>query len=245
MAARHQIEMAQQVQSHMFPHTPRVQGLDCSGICKAAQEVSGDYYDFLPIASRKLAITIADISGKGVSAGLLMASLQGRLQTYSPIYGSDVANLAVNLNRLMHISTEGSRFITLFYSVYDEAAQTLTYVNAGHNPPLLVRSGEFQRLEVGGTVVGPLSDAAYQQETIQLLPEDVLVLFTDGITEATNSNGEEFGEGRLRDAILGGIRLPAQELRDRILDEVESFAGEFPNDDRTLIVAKVNSGTDV
>ncbi|HYR91992.1 MAG TPA: SpoIIE family protein phosphatase [Terriglobia bacterium] len=240
MAARHQIEMAQQVQSRMFPRTPpRVKGLDYSGICEAAQEVSGDYYDFIPIAAGKLAITIADISGKGVSAGLLMASLQGRLQTYSPVYGMAVGQLAGHLNRLMHASTQESRFITMFYAVYDETDRSLTYVNAGHNPPLLARSGAFERLEVGGTVLGPLPEAAYQQDTIQLLPSDTLILFTDGITEATNSTGEEFGEARLRSSILGGMKLPAQELRDWILKDADAFAGKFLNDDRTIVVAKV------
>ncbi len=240
MAARYQIEMAQEVQSQMFPRTlPRVESLDYSGICKAAQDVSGDYYDFIPIASRRLAIAIADVSGKGVSAGLLMASLQGRLQTYSPVYGIAVGQLVGHLNRLIHASKQSSRFITLFYAVYDDTDRSLTYVNAGHNPPLLARSGAFERLEVGGPVVGPLPEAVYPQDTIQLFPSDTLILFTDGITEATNASGEEFGEGRLRSAILGGITLPAQDMRDRILNEVEAFAGKFPNDDCTVIVAKV------
>jgi sigma-B regulation protein RsbU (phosphoserine phosphatase) len=150
-----------------------------------------------------------------------------------------VAELAADLNRLMHTATGDGRFITLFYALYDRISHTLTYVNAGHNPPLLVRSRDFQRLETGGPVIGPLVDTVYCQETIQLFRDDILVLFTDGITEATSTNGEEFGEERLRSLVCDSIAMPAQALRDRILAEVEMFAGRYPDDDRTLIVAKV------
>jgi len=241
---RGEIESAREVQARLFPQAlPQMKNLDYSGICVPANAVGGDYYDFLLIGPHKLGVALGDVSGKGVSAALLMASLQGKLQSHAPRRGDAVAELATDLNRMVCNFSDSSRFITLFYGVYDDIDRTLTYVNAGHNPPLLFRpNGSWQilRLETGGTVIGLFPEAAYLQETLQLHAGDILIIFTDGITEAINIEQEEFGESRLRTLTTGHYWFPGLALRDLILAEVRKFTlGGQQQDDLSLVVAKI------
>ena len=239
-----EFDAAQAVQARLFPQRlPPMSGLDYWGVCRPASAVGGDYYDFIPLGSRKLGLALGDVSGKGIYAGLLMASLQGRLQTQAPVYDTRLDGLVADLNNWMHSATETSKYATFFYGLYADSVRRLTYVNAGHNPPILIRDrseGKVVRLEGGGTVIGLFPDAAYRQETMELEPADVLLIFSDGLTEAVrDGSGEEFGESRLRQAALEHAGTPARELCQSILSEVERFSGRSTQqDDLTLIVAK-------
>ncbi|RPI22543.1 MAG: serine/threonine-protein phosphatase [Acidobacteria bacterium] len=174
--------------------------------------------------------------------GLLMASLQGRLQSHAPLRGDLVATLLRDLNRLMSASTDARSYVTFFYAVYDSARQSLTYVNAGHNPPLLFRAGGLEpvRLSTGGTVLGLFPETEYKQEVIQLAPSDVLICYTDGVSEAANLDGEEFGEARISLCATRNRALPAGRILDALLAEVADFcSGTVLQDDQTALVAKV------
>ena len=239
---------ASETQARLFPRGSRVvAGLDCSGVCRAARGVGGDYYDFLPLGERRLGIALGDVAGKGLFAGLLMAGLQARLQSIAPLYGTDLETMMGELNRAMHSCTQANRYATLFFAVYDDATRSLTYVNAGQNPPLLLRPDPSpagvlpcRRLETGGTVIGLLNDAQYRMETLSLAPGDILLACTDGVTEARNAAEEEFGESRLERTVLRHPAGSAAALRDRIVDEVDRFRGAAPQqDDITVVVARV------
>ena len=234
------LQSAQVVQERLFPHVlPAMATLDYAGACRPARSVGGDYFDFLPLGSGRLGIALADVSGKGVAAALLMASLQGRLQSQARAHGDDPAGLLRELNRDIWRTTEGARYITMFYGVYDDGARTLSYVNAGHNPPL-VRGAVNRQLDRGGTVLGCFESIVLEPEAVTLAPGDTLVVFSDGITEARNARDEEFGEARLASLIESAGNGTAQQLRDLLLEQVEAFGGGIPaQDDRTAIVARV------
>lgn len=243
---RSEIDGASEVQAGLLPSVvPRMNGLDLAAICRQVLGIGGDYYDFLSLGSGKLSIALGDVAGKGVAAALLMAGLHARLQSLAPIRGENVHELLAEVNRHMCSCRGGTKYATLFYGLYDEARRTLTYTNAGHNAPILFRAASscdprLQRLSAGGTVLGIFPQTDYPRETIQMASGDVLVLFTDGITEAANGRDEEFGEERLEGAVERNWRLTATEMRDRILAEVADFTGGAdPRDDMTLVVAKV------
>jgi sigma-B regulation protein RsbU (phosphoserine phosphatase) len=216
----------------------------------------------------KLGIALGDISGKGISAALLMASLQALLRSHAPLRREAVDQLISDINRLLCASTDSSKYGTFFYSLYDDVHRTLTYVNAGHNPPLLFREGtpgsrqypgtsqggtapdavairpigccDMIRLETGGTVIGFFPEAPYQQETVHMFPGDILLIYSDGVSEAMNSHEEEFGEERLAALVASNKELSAVALRDLILENIADFVGEAPqHDDLTLVTAKV------
>jgi sigma-B regulation protein RsbU (phosphoserine phosphatase) len=237
----HDLERAREVQARFYPKAlPDLATLEYQGAGRPARAVSGDYYDFINLGARRLGLALGDVSGKGVPAGLLMAGLQGRLQSQAPLHGAAVAELITDLNRLTYGATEGKSYVTLFYALYDDARRRLTYVNAGHNAPMLFRSGNVHRLEKGGTVVGLFPVAPYEQEVLDLEVGDLLVCFTDGVTEALNGGGEEWGEERLADFILRRLDCPVGELCAAVLNEVEAFATGAPqHDDQTLVVMRV------
>ncbi|MDA2925054.1 SpoIIE family protein phosphatase, partial [Acidobacteria bacterium AH-259-L09] len=233
---RQEMDTAREVQKRLFPQVlPAMKTLEYSGICKTAGAGGGDYYDFLVVGADKLGIALADVSGKGFYAGLLMASLQGQLQSYAPVKGEKVAELIADVNRRMCRSSDDSKYATFFYGVYDDENRTLTYVNAGHHAPMITRSSSSQemptdnsvsqclnqaiRLKTGGTVVGLFPDARYQQETVEMRSGDTLVAFSDGVTEAINGDGEEFGEERLARLVAENQELSVMERRDLILRE--------------------------
>ncbi len=239
-----EMAIAHRVQDRLFPQVlPRLEGLDYSAICRTAMETGGDYYDFLPITPQILGIALGDISGKGVSAALLMANLQGRLQSFAPLRVNALDQLMADINDSMCRATESSRYATFFYGVFDNSRNTLTYVNAGHHAPMLFRAGALngpQRLETGGMVIGLFPESSYRQETLRLNSGDLLVIFTDGLVEANNANGEEFGEDRIAALADQARRGTAAEIRDSILKGVEEFSnGQRLADDLTLVVAKV------
>ncbi len=241
---RREVVVASQAQARLFPRAlPALSSLDLRGTCRPALGVGGDYYDFLPIDAERLGFAVGDVSGKGLYAGLLMAGLQGRIQTLTGRYGDRLAELMLEVNRLTYSTTDGDKYATLFYGVYDDTTRTLSYVNAGHNPPLLVRADDTtERLEATGMVIGLMPDAQFTQESLQLRVGDTLVLFTDGLTEAVNPNGEEFGDARLEQLVRRHRRLRPAELETLIMKEVDGFKGVAPQqDDVTLVVAQVRA----
>ena len=243
---RHQSEIADatRTQIRLYPQTlPAMENLDYAGVSRAARGVGGDYYDFLSCGDRKLGIAIGDVSGKGMFAGLLMASLQARIQSLAPHYGAELDRLIGELNRLMHSSTDSNRYVTFFYGLYDDAARTLHYVNAGHNPPLVILAAatdDTLRLHADGTAVGLLPDAKYPQQELQLRPGDLLLAYTDGVTEATDRGGVELSEERLL-ALAGQLSdQPSQDLCEAIVADVDRFSAGRPlDDDLTLVAARV------
>jgi sigma-B regulation protein RsbU (phosphoserine phosphatase) len=238
------LQSAGEVQARLFPQTlPTVPGLDYQVFSRPARTVNGDYYDFLPLKDGKLAIALGDVSGKGIPAGLLMASLQGRVQSHAPLRGEGVGTLVTDLNRMMSVSTDSKSYVTFFYAVYDSTRHSLAYVNAGHNPPLLFRPGleEPVRLSTGGMVIGLFTEAEYSQETIRLEPSDVLVCYTDGISEAANLDGEEFGESRLSRLVSSHREKNASGILEALMNELSGFVdGTTQQDDQTALVVKVN-----
>jgi len=239
---RKEIQIAQDVQARLFPQDrPPMQTLDYIGDCRSALGVGGDYYDFLALGPSLLGITVADIAGKGLSASLLMASLQALVRSHAPSLSEDLQEFAREINRHLCESTDDARFATLFFGVYDDQTRTLRYLNAGHNPPILIRSsGEIQRLGIGGMVLGLFEENRYEEGRVALDPGDLLVIFSDGIVEAVNRQEEQFGDTTLVEVIKRNNNLPPGELLSSIVKEVDRFAGPVPPaDDMTLIVARV------
>lgn len=239
-----EVERAEAVQASLFPHRlPRLDTLDYTGLCRPVQWVSGDYYDFLHLGDGRLGIAVGDVSGKGMSAGLLMAGLQGRLQSQAAQYGFGLEALLGNLNSAICEATDSGRFVTFFYSVYEDESRTLRYVNAGHNPPFLLsrgrNGGRIERLERGGVVLGVVPHSAYEMDAVKINSGDLFVVFTDGLTEMTDPGGREFGEERLIEAVRRSADLPLQDLAGALLDEVRTFGdGRNPEDDMTLVLAR-------
>jgi len=235
-----EIEIAREVQQRLFPQRlPEVPALEYAGHCRPARGVGGDYYDFLALASGRLGLAIADISGKGIPAALLMASLQASVRGQSQA-GGKVAELMAQVNRLVFDASPENRYATFFYAQFDPATRRLIYTNGGHNAPMLLRGGEVIRLEAGGPVVGLFRAASYEQEEIQLQPGDLLVLYTDGISEAENPQEEEWGEDALIETATACLYLPPSEIIARIMQSADTFAAGAPqHDDMTVVVARV------
>lgn len=269
---KRELEIAQEVQARLFPQTgSRLATLDIAGVCLPARGVAGDYYDFLPLARGRLGVAVGDISGKGISAALLMANLQASLRSQAGLAGLNVARLLRVVNALLFRSTSQNKFASLFYAVYDESTRAFTYVNAGHNSPLLFRGmaeGErparggvaprmatraglglarrpdvghlVERLETGGTIIGAFEAVPFEQETTYLHPGDMVVAYTDGITEACSPEGREFGEERLERLLWEARALTARQIINRVMTVVGDFTrGIEQHDDMTLVVMKV------
>jgi sigma-B regulation protein RsbU (phosphoserine phosphatase) len=243
-----ELEIAREVQNRLFPQTaPEVAGLELYGRCNPARTVSGDYYDFLRLDNGRVALVVGDISGKGISAALLMATLQSALhaQFYDGHNGSaaleaaGTAEVVSRLNRQLYASTPREKYVTLFYGVYDSATRKLAYTNAGHLPPVLFRRDRIQRLEGGGTVVGLFPSARYTQAEIEIEPGDLLLAFTDGMTEPENTYGQEFGEERLLDVAQRARSSPSEVMMNEIYRAVSDWTGSPElQDDMTLVVAQ-------
>jgi len=238
---RRELEIAREVQEQLFPQNrPAVPGLDYAGACRPALGVGGDYFDFLALDGGRFGLAIGDVAGKGISAALLMASLQASLRGQTLSGGADLASLMGNVNRLICDASLANRYATFFYSQYDPVTLELSYVNAGHNAPMLFRDGGVIRLDQGGTVVGLLPAFRYQQASVTLRPGDVLVGFTDGISEAMNTADEEWGEERLMEAVNRCREASAEALLRHLIDSADAFAaGAKQHDDMTLVVARV------
>ncbi|MFQ5738553.1 MAG: PP2C family protein-serine/threonine phosphatase [Acidobacteriota bacterium] len=243
-----EIEIAREVQTHLFPREiPFVQGLQLAGTCLPARRVSGDYYDFIPYGDGLLDLIVSDISGKGISAALLMASLQSSMrsqmvyQSLSRNGESPIAQAVSAINRQLYTYTAPDKFATLVLSRVDTENLTLTYCNAGHNPPLLISKGVIQKLSTGGTVAGLFQDPEYEEETVALFGGDVVVFYTDGVVEAENPKGEQFDEEQLEELLRTNAFLTADDLRRLVIGEISRWvAGREQRDDITVVTLKVD-----
>ena len=243
-----EIEIAREVQERLFPQSyPKVPGVDLAGYCRPAQAVGGDYYDFFVLGDGRLALALGDISGKGISAALLMASLRASLRSIAGLQLGDLESVIRQVNNLVYESSTTNRYATFFYAEYDPFTHLLTYVNAGHNPPYILRGDRAIPLEITGTVVGLLPDAEYAQATIPMHPGDVLLAFTDGISEAMTRDEEEWGEERMvtcAQQLLAqpGGAVTARQLLNCILETADNFTSGAPqHDDMTLLVCTVSN----
>jgi phosphoserine phosphatase RsbU/P len=248
-----EIEIARQVQLRLLPtFVPQVRGLKLAGICVPARQVGGDYYDFIPLSSTKLAIAIGDVSGKGLPSALTMAQLQGMVRSSAYTYADDPAGMITLLNRVLIDSTDINRFVSFFYGVFDATLLTFTYVNAGHNPALVLRNGmnhpsdlhepdQIFHLRTSGKVLGVDPDAVYRVLSITMKPGDSLVLYTDGIVEASNTDEEEYGENRLVEAVASNNIPNMNDLCHSVLSDVIHFSDNVPQqDDMTLVVFRIS-----
>ncbi|HJY87715.1 MAG TPA: SpoIIE family protein phosphatase [Candidatus Acidoferrales bacterium] len=239
-----ELSIAREVQEQLFPQqVPSLPGIQLEAICRAARMVSGDYYDFIRLGPTRLGIAIADISGKGISAALLMASLQAALRSqalFDGASGQNTAELVARLNRHLYHNTSEDRYATLFYAVYETSTRTLRYTNAGHLPPLYIVGEEANKLQFGGTVVGLFDDCLYEEGTIQAEPGSLLVAYSDGLIEPENVYGEEFGTRRLLEVTLRHRGETPRAIANALMVAAEEWAGSPEQaDDMTVIVARL------
>jgi len=239
---RREMEMARRTQERFLPREiPSVPGLDIWGINVSCLEVSGDYYDILdPGEGRPIVVAIADVSGKGMPASLLMSNVQAGLHCHVAQESFDIKNAAENLNRLVHRNTDMGEFVTMFLAEVDKTTHLLRYVRPGHDAPILVRSdGVTQMLDEGGLVLGFAPDSAYDVAEEQLRPGDVLCLYTDGVTEARSPKDEEFQTERLAEVLVSNRGQSAGGIGEAILQSVRSFSESIRQaDDVTLVILK-------
>ena len=238
--AAQEMEIAREVQARLFPQRlPPSQSLDYAGVCIQARKVGGDYYDFLELGPERLGLVIGDIAGKGIAGALLMANLQANLRGQLAMAVDQPQRLLHSVNQLFYRNTAENAYATLIFAEYDDRAQMLRYANCGHLPPLLLRSnGEVDRLHSTCTVVGLFDDWECQATEVCLLPGDTLALYTDGVTEACNDQGEEFGEARLTETLRCNQHLSASGLLGAVVDDLQRFSPQEQQDDITLIVAR-------
>ena len=217
--------------------------LDYSGRCRQVRALGGDCYDFMPLANERLALVVGDASGKGVAAALMIASVQSSLRTAALFTGENLATLLGIVNLQSYGSSLADRYATVFYGVFDRATRTLRYVNAGHTPPIVLRrDGSIDTLETGGAPVGMFPDSSYEEGVAQLDPNDVVIAYTDGVIEAENQSGEEWGVHGLLNAAAARARQGdenAEQLVRLILNSMDDFTQGYQMDDATLAVLRV------
>lgn len=268
-----EVEIAAEVQAQLFPRSiPQLSTISIAAECRAARGVAGDYYDYIEVVPGLVALALGDVTGKGISASLVMSNLQASLRAQTSItaerlniarramsaaasggtlahIGADalidgaLALMTTNINHQLWQSTETNRFATLFLALYDDQTRTLRYTNAGHNAPLLVRAdGRIEELSAGGLMVGAFDSAKYEEVSTELQPGDVLLIYSDGITEAERATGEEYGAVRLMQLAARERHLAPDELRQAIFDEIDTWTGtQERNDDQTLVIVKVKN----
>jgi serine phosphatase RsbU (regulator of sigma subunit) len=238
--AGYEMEIARQVQARLFPQTlPAMQTLDYAGGCVQARQVGGDYYDFIDLGAGRLGIVLADISGKGISGALLMSNLQANLRGSAMMAAHDLPGLLKLVNAQFYENSPEDCYATMVFAVYDDAHRTLRYANCGHNPPLLLRAGgKIEKLDSTATVLGLFAEWECPTAEIVIAPQDLLVAYTDGVTEGTSPGGEEFGVARLTDTIRSHSNLGPQALIEAIAGAAREFTHGAQADDLTLIVAR-------
>ena len=249
-----EIEIAREVQEQLYPKTvPVMKTLRVTGMCQPARMVSGDYYDYQKLTGNKLAIAIGDVAGKGISAALLMASIQSamRMELRSSIELAAPSNRPVNglrlstarmvseLNQQLHATTSAEKYATFCVALYDEDTSTITYTNAGHLPPVLIHDGSSTCLDVNGTVVGAFPFSKYDESKVELRSGDLLVCYTDGITEPENEYGEMFGEERLIELVVKNADRDESKIIETVMEAVRQWTGAPElSDDMTVLLAR-------
>jgi sigma-B regulation protein RsbU (phosphoserine phosphatase) len=254
-----ELEIAREVQDALYPRmVPKMKTLTMTAGCAAARTVSGDYYDYQTVGEGRVAIAVGDVAGKGISAALLMATVQSSFRTQiracvesaaaaaggrdggvATIAPASTSALVTQLNQQLYDYTAAEKYATFYYAVYDDVNGVLTYTNAGHLPPMLIRDGEVTQLDINGMVVGAFPFARYGESTLQMEPGDLLVCFTDGVTEPENEYGEMFGEDRLAQMVVKNIQRTEQEIINAVVEAVREWTGTPElQDDMTLLLAR-------
>lgn len=239
-----EIRLAAVIQLELLPREPpTIPGYDIAGTSIPAQQVGGDYFDFIPVEGNRLAICLGDVSGKGLPASLLMANLQATLRSQTLLETAPSESIRRS-NQLLYRSTDPEKFATLFYGILDFESHQLTFSNAGHENPFLYGTNSSPvRLETGGTVLGVVENFPFEEEAVSVNPGDTLVVFSDGITEAFDTTDDQFGEERLAKIIAKHKDESALAITNCIIDEVKRHAGSAPQaDDLTLVVVKRGAG---
>ena len=238
---RREYEEARRIQRKLLPTAfPQIDGCEISSHWQPAAGVGGDCYDAIAFGSHRMALCIADVVGKGIPAALLMSNLQAAVRAFAT-EAAQPAELCHLVNRILCGRIAEGRFISFFYCVVDTSLGTLSFANAGHYPPMLVRAdGSVERLPDGGAVLGVFNDATYQQGHVAIASGDRVVLFTDGVTEAHNAEDEEFGEDRLMECAVANRACSAPALQSRLAEEVSTFTSGAFQDDATLIVLAID-----
>ena len=237
-----ELEIARDIQKNLFPQEiPEFSNFDIAALNSSSRQVGGDYYDIIELDYNTFCIAVGDVSGKGVPAALLMANLQAFLKT-TVKQGMKLDEATALINDLVSENTSDGKFITFFWAVVENDEKRITYVNAGHNHPLLIREGKIIKLDKGGMILGVMKTVIpYISESIQLQKDDVIVLFTDGVSEAMNKKGEEFSDEKLESLSLNLSELPSSQIIASIKAEIQAFtSGAMQSDDITLMVLKVN-----
>jgi sigma-B regulation protein RsbU (phosphoserine phosphatase) len=234
-----ELALGREIQSRLLPSAPvDVRGVALSALSLPCYEVGGDYFDFIELPGGDLGLAIGDVSGKGVSAALIMSSVQAALRVAAPIE-DDLARLVARLNALIFRGSSGRKYATFFFGRYTPSTGLLRYVNAGHNPPYVVTADGLTEIGSTGRPIGLLPESSYIEETIELPPGSTLFLYTDGLNEAADPDETEFGNDRLRDLFLDQRDVPLTSIPSRVLDAVTSFErGAKPTDDKTIVVMR-------
>ena len=234
------VEEAARTQAQLMPPAHSFGALECAAVCRPAEGVGGDYYDILPAGDGRVALVVADVSGKGIYAGILAAALQARLQAIAERGCADPGAVLTEVNRMTAGSMEAHRFATLFLAVFDPKTSSVRYASAGHPPALVIsRDGGHRRLEAAGPAIG-WGDASFPSETIAVRPGDLIAIYSDGVTETLAPDGTDLGVDGLIAAICRHAALTVDDLARAVLADVDRFSGgAAPGDDRTLLVARV------
>ena len=238
-----ELALSKDVQAHMFPRTfPEISNLSYHWSSEAAGSVGGDYFDVILKDQHQMGLVMSDISGKGISAALMMTNLQALFRTLFRVHQGNLCQLVDQINQDMYISSPANRYATFFYGIFNNDDLTFTYVNAGHLPPLILRNGDFLPEISDSPIVGLLPDPTYKENTLQFEAGDIMVLFTDGITEAMTDYDDEYEMERLKSCILKNHSQSPKELLESILDDVQAFTkGHTQSDDTSIFVAKIKS----
>ena len=238
-----QLKVARNIQQGILPgNIPSVPGIEISALIRFCLDVAGDYYDIIPLEDGRVVLSIGDVSGKGVGAALLMANLQASLRTAQAM-GASLSESAAKINKLVYENTPSDMFITFFMICIDPEKKRLRYVNAGHNPPFLVESDGHERmLTKGGLLFGVVENAQYEEGEVSLRNGDMILMYTDGVSEAMDSNDEEFGEKQIAHIVARNRELPLDELLSLIEKEVSIYHGSSSySDDFTLLAARIRN----
>jgi sigma-B regulation protein RsbU (phosphoserine phosphatase) len=248
-----ELSIAHEVQQQLFPHSlPNLPGVELEAICRPARTVSGDYYDFIRISPTRLAIALADISGKGISAALLMANVQAALRSDVLRYRDDgsgnghvqinTAEIVSHLNRHLFRNSSDERYATFFFGVYDTETKQLNYTNAGHLPPVYICGDRVHKLETGGMVVGLFNEVPFDQGIVKIEPGGILIAYSDGLIEPENVYGEEFGAERLIEAAMRSKDSSPRAIAQAMMRAAEEWSGSPEQaDDMTVIVSRFSA----
>ncbi len=238
----HELSLAREVQARLLPRCPIVQGLECIGFCRAAHTIGGDYYDLLTREDGQFAVTLGDVSGKGIPAAVMMASIQTVLRSLLQSGSPSLSTIMATLNQTIYGSSTSERYSTLFCGLISMERDALTYVSAGHVPPFLMHAdGTLERLNGAGLPVGLLPGVQYEQETVALRPGDTLIIVSDGIVEASNGEGDFWEEERVGEELSRLAGLPLKDLQERLFLGADTFAaGAEQYDDMTMVAIRID-----